>query len=409
MKVKHSKFTYYFLKLAYERYGELGLFWGPLILLTCCYVVSPEKYLLMKWSYSGQGKTISDKVALFFLENGKDEVPYLILSARLTPAGISKLLKKEKISVEEFKKAKLILFEDLSKASTPYLQKTAVAFLASLTESKTLDDVTYDGAGFGLVISNEKKKAMLSGTPAQFEFLSSQDIYTEYIDRRSLSLFLLMSPEEWNYRKERAKKEPFEKDQERIIEEWKRLIVEAYKLAGIEKLQTPPDRFIQYDSPTRQAIFEKMLTFKRYPENLMMMIDSLAKGHAMLNGRNCTIEEDYQVIDKIFGRFLYIGSVRKKEFLIMEELSFHGGTMPIDTLVKILEERSRRENLREAKLVRNTIQNYCQYSKFLEYTVVPAKIKGGHGAQEIAIVSLTKELKLLLENSRKELRELING
>ena len=38
-----------------------------------------------------------------------------------------------------------------------------------------------------------------------------------------------------------------------------------------------------------------------------MIIDSLAKGHAMLNGRNYTTEEDYQVIDKIFGRFLYIG------------------------------------------------------------------------------------------------------
>lgn len=369
--------------------------------------MSPEKYLFMKWSYSGQGKTISDKVALFFLENSEDEVPFLILSARLTPAGLGKLLKKEKISVEEFKKAKLILFEDLSKASTPYLQKTTVAFLASLTESNRLDDVTYEGGGFGLEISEGKKKAMLSGTPAQFEFLSSQDVYTEYIDRRSLSIFLLMSPEEWNYRKERAKAEAFEKDQDKIIEEWKRLIVQAYSLSGVKKLQTPPDRFIDYNSPTRKAIFEKMLTFKRYPENLMMMIDSLAKGHAMLNGRNCTLEEDYQVIDKIFGRFLYIGSVRKKEFLIMEELSFHGGCLPIDTLVKILEERSRRENLREARVVRNTIQNYCSYSKFLKYEVVPAKIKGGHGAQEIAIVSLTKELRDLLENSRKELKELI--
>lgn len=414
MHLENSPFSKEFLKLAYQNYGKLGLFWGSLILLSSCYVVSPEKFLLMKWSYSGVGKTISDKVSLFFIEpsrNGlsarEEEVPYLVLSARLTPAGLGKLFKKEKISARQFRRANLILYEDLSKATTPYLQKTAVSFLAALTEAKTLDDITSEGGGLQIPISENKKKCMLSGTPSQFEFLSCQDVFTEYIDRRSLSLFLFMAPDEWQERKRRAYSGLIQNESERIIEDWKRIIVEAYTKSGVQKTTDCPDRFIDFNSPTRKEIYEKMLAFKRFPENLMMMIDSLAKGHAILNGRNCTIEEDYQMIDKVFGRFLYLGNVKKKEFLLMEELSFHGGSLPLSVLAHLLEERSRRENLPDAKMVGKTIKKYCKFSKYLVYEVIPVN-RHGNGVDKMGIVRLSDELITLLKNSIKEVEEIVN-
>lgn len=414
MKLMHSNFTKEFLKISYQKYGDLGLFWGPLILLTSCYVVAPEKFLLMKWGYSGVGKTISDKVSLFFLEqsagarpaNAEDEeVPYLILSARLTPAGLGKLLKKERLSAHIFRKANLILYEDLSKATTSYLQKTAVTFLAALTESKTLDDITSDGAGLHLPISDKKKKCMLSGTPSQYDFISSQDVFTEYIDRRSISIFLLMSSDEWTDRVNRARSGTFSRDDEKIIEEWKNILSEAFLKSGIQPSIACPDLHIDLKSQARQEVYDELLTVKRFPENLMLMIDSLAKGHAMLNGRNCTCNEDYEVLGKLFSRFLYIGSVRKKEFLLIEEIMRNKGKVSVKYLVHILQGRAQGTYLPETISVERTIRKYAELSPFIEYKVVDEPYN--NLMRKVAYLELTPSLKKIIENSIQETKEVI--
>jgi hypothetical protein len=417
MHLKDSNFTKEFLKISYQKYGNLGLFWGPLILLTSCYVVSPEKFLMMKWGFSGVGKTISDKVSLFFLDSARDlntaggrlanceneEVPYLILSARLTPAGLGKMLKKERLSANRFRKANLILYEDLSKATTSYLQKTAVTFLAALTESKTLDDITSDGAGLGLPMSDKKKKCMLSGTPSQFDFISSQDVFTEYIDRRSISIFLLMSSEEWNERINRARHGTFSRDDDNIIEEWKRLLCDAYVNCGVQPASGCPNIHIDLTSQARQNVYTEMLKVKRFPENLMLMIDALAKGHAMLNGRNCTCNEDYEVLEKLFSRYLFIGSVRKKEFLLIEEIMRNNGKVSMKYLVHILQGRSQGSNLPEVMTVEKTIKKYAELSPFIEYKVVDEPYVGM--TRKVAYLELTDNLKKIISECMRETKE----
>lgn len=417
MKVKHSPFTKEFLRLAHKEYGILGLFWGSLILLTSCYVVSPEKYLFMKWGNSGSGKTISDKVALFFLEkeNGNgipvnDEIPYLIISSRLTPAGLAKLLKKESISAREFIKAKLILYEDLSKATTSYLQKTTIGFLASLTESRTIDDITSDGGGLRIKLSEKEKKCMLSGTPSQLDFLSSQDIFTEYIERRSLSVFVFLTEKEWEKRIKKAEKGEFKKSNEEIINSWKQIICEAFRKSGVQKVEIVPNKLIDYSSKSRKVVFRKLLKIKRFPENLMMMIDSLAKGHAMLNGRNCTIDEDYKIIDKLFSRFLYITSMKKKEFFLVEEVlrRGEGKGLKLKDLERTLRLKRKGEYLGTEKMVIKTIRNYAKISPYLE-------IKIKHKARKIftnlvlkeAFLDISPLLRKLLDDWEKEIKELI--
>jgi len=401
MKLQDSQFTKEFLKLSWKHYGILGFFWGNLILLTSCYVVSPEKFLLMKWGYSGSGKTISDKVALYYLEppkerfaTGEDDIPYLVISSRLTPAGLGKLFKEQKLQASNFARANLILYEDLSKATTAYLQKTAVAFLAALTESRTLDDITSDGVGLGIEISKKKKKCMLSGTPSQLEFLTSQDVFTEYVDRRSLSLFVLLSPLEWKERIRRSKVGYFQRDDDQIIREWQQIICESYRNSGVQKVMSVPDKLLAYNSQSRLRVYTKMLQFKRFPENLMLMIDAIAKGHAILNGRNYTIDEDYEVIDKLFGRFLYLGYVRKKEFLIIEEiLRSDSGTLKISELANILRLRARSENLPDARMVERTIRNYVDISRYLII--------------ENGMIKISPHLQSLIKDWEKQVREVI--
>jgi hypothetical protein len=414
LKLQNSPFTKEFFKLSYGKYGNLGLFWGPLILLTSCYVVAPEKFLMMKWGYSGVGKTISDKVSLFFVEpsaggkpaNGQEEeVPYLILSARLTPAGLGKMLKNEKVSAYKFRKANLILYEDLSKATTSYLQKTAVTFLAALTESKTLDDITSDGAGLGLPMSDKKKKCMLSGTPSQFDFISSQDVFTEYIDRRSISIFLLMSSDEWNERINRARNGTFSRDDDKIIEEWKRLISDAFVKSDIQPESACPDIHIDMTSQARQEVYDEMLKIKRFPENLMLMIDALAKGHAMLNGRNCTCNEDYEVLGKLFSRYLFIGSVRKKEFLLIEEIMRNNGRVSMKYLVHILQGRTQGSNLPEVISVEKTIKKYAELSPFIEYKLMDEPY--GNLRRQVAYLELTDNLKKIISECMRETKEAI--
>jgi hypothetical protein len=413
MKLKHSPFTKEFLKISHAKYGNLGLFWGPLILLTSCYVVSPEKFLMMKWGYSGVGKTISDKVSLFFLEqsagakpaSGDEEVPYLILSARLTPAGLGKMLKNEKMSAHQFRKANLILYEDLSKATTSYLQKTAVTFLAALTESKTLDDITSDGAGLQLPMSDNKKKCMLSGTPSQYDFISSQDVFTEYIDRRSISIFLLMSSDEWTERISRAKTGTFSRDDDKIIEDWKRMMADAFLNSGVQPSNGCPDIHIDLNSQTRKDVYDEMLKIKRFPENLMLMIDSLAKGHAMLNGRNCTCDEDYQVLQKIFSRYLFIGSVRKKEFLLIEEIMRNNGRVSLKYLVHILQGRAQGNFLPEVVSVEKTIKKYAELSPFIEYKVIDEPYN--NLMRKVAYLELTDSLKRIIADCIRETKEAV--
>ena len=370
---------------------------------------------MMKWGYSGVGKTISDKVSLFFIErpvgsklaNGQDEdeVPYLILSARLTPAGLGKMLKNEKMSAHTFRKANLILYEDLSKATTSYLQKTAVTFLAALTESKTLDDITSDGGGLAMPISDKKKKCMLSGTPSQYDFISSQDVFTEYIDRRSISIFLLMSSDEWNERINRARSGTFSRDDDEIIEEWKGLIAEAFTNSGIEPQIACPDIHIDLISKARGEVYNEMLKVKRFPENLMLMIDSLAKGHAMLNGRNCTCNEDYEVLEKLFSRYLFIGSVRKKEFLLIEEIMRNNGRVSMKYLVHILQGRSQGSNLPEVVSVEKTIKKYAELSPFIEYKTIDEPY--GNLQRKVAYLELTDSLKKIISDCMRETKEVI--
>jgi hypothetical protein len=158
-------------------------------------------------------------------------------------------------------------------------------------------------------------------------------------------------------------------------------------------------------SQARQEVYDELLKVKRFPENLMLMIDALAKGHAMLNGRNCTCNEDYEVLGKLFSRFLYVGTVRKKEFLLMEEIMRNKGKVSVKYLVHILQGRAQGNYLPETMSVEKTIKKYAELSPFIEYKVVEEPYN--NLMRKVAYLELTPTLKKIIENSIQETKEVI--
>jgi len=398
MKLNSSPFTKKFLREADNRYKEIGRFWASLTLLTSCFLVTRDKWLIMKFGSSGAGKTISDRVALdCFGERLKPK----IISGRLTPAGMAKILKKAESNLKmaeelrDFTVAKLIFVEDLSRCTTHYLKLTALQFLAGLTKSTDLDDLTSEGGTFGGKLGEEPKKCMISGTPSDWEEISSTSLYTEYIDRRSLANIALMMPEEWRTREVLAKRSKQKKEDWQIILEWKGII------KGIDMntyLGPMRDRTI---GPDRDLLYTKLSTFKRFPENVYGMIDTLAEGHARLNGRDEIIPEDYEVVNKLFSRFLIIADMKKKELFLVEELiRSPTGKLTLDELSYRMRKRARTEDIPDLDFVRRTIFNYVSCSKYLTKTrACPGKP---------AVVSLSKELEDMFLDWNKDVEEVIS-
>jgi len=349
----------------------------------------------MKFGSSGAGKTVSDKVALNLYASHLNP---LYISGRLTPAGMAKELKraeKEERSrkrVEAFRNAKLIFVEDLSRCTTHYLKLTSLQFLAGLTRTTTLDDLTSDGGTLGGDLGKEPKKCMVAGTPSDWEEIASTSLYNEFIDRRSLTAIALMSPEEWSVREQLALKGNNKPDWQ-VLLEWQQIFrradVTPY-FGPIKNRQFGKDRL---------EIYKKLRLFKKYPENLLIMIDSLAEGHARINGRDEILPEDYEVVNKLFGRFLELADMKKKELYIVEEvIREHSGLLHIDALVYRLRGRARREDLPEISLVRRSIYNYVTHSKYLEFT-------NRGGRKRPVAVRLSKKMIKLLNEWRKEVDE----
>lgn len=365
MKLTKSPFTVKFLNEAKNRYKETGLFWGTLTLFTACFVVTNDKWLIMKFGSSGAGKTISDRVAIEAF--GAQHQP-LTISGRLTPAGMAKVMReaeknaKTKEVLESFRRAKLIFVEDLSRLTTHYLKLTALQFLAGLTKTTALDDLTSDGGTLGGDLGNVPKKCVIAGTPSDWEEIASTSMYTEFIDRRSLTGITLMSPKEWQVREMMAKNSTVHVDDWQIILGWRGMIqgVDVTAYHGPMKGTTI--------GPHRLILYQKLATFKRFPENVFGMIDSLAEGHARLNGRDEILPEDYEVIDKLFTRFLIIADMKKKELFIVEELVRSHGMLTLEDLSYRLRKRARNEDLPDLFVVRRTISNYANSSKYLMKT-----------------------------------------
>jgi len=415
MKLSNSPFTREFLARSYANFNQTGLFWGSLELLTGCYTITNDRFLFMKFGFSGSGKTISDKIAMFWAER----LNPIVVSSRITPAGLAKLYRKAKSDqefVEQFAKfydTKLILLEDLSKGTTKYLRTTTISFLAGLTKNNSLDDLTSEGGGLDIKLSELPKKCMLSGTPSQYEELTASDIFTEHVDRRSITITSLLNDDEWNLRKQLAFNGVTFTDEE-LIEYWKNIIRESYDAAHCSF--APDEKVATCNSSLyRKIVFEKLIRVKGFPENLMFMIDSLAKGHALINGRRRILEEDYEVLDKIFSRFLYLSDMKKKEYLIVEEVLRNRGAygVNIDDLVYLLRIRSKRENIPEAEEVRKTIEKYIECSKYLSSgSVVPALAQpnihtSGNPAKSRIFVDISDYLKNIFNTWNAEIKEII--
>jgi len=397
LRLKKSPLTKKVLREAYSTYSEIGLFWSSLILLTSCYIASKEKWLLMKFGSSGAGKTISDKVALNIFAK---ELNPLYISGRLTPAGMAKELKRaekderSKRRIEAFRNAKLIFVEDLSRCTTHYLKLTSLQFLAGLTRTTTLDDLTSDGGTLGGNLGKEPKKCMVAGTPSDWEEISSTSLYNEFIDRRSLTVIALMSPEEWAIR-EKLALQGVNKSDWQILLEWQ----DIFRRADVSPYFGPMKK--RTFGKDRLELYKKLRGFKKYPENLLIMIDSLAEGHARINGRDEILPEDYEVIHKLFGRFLVLADMKKKELYIVEEVIREAvGMIHVDALVYRLRGRAKREDLPEISLVRRSIYNYVTHSKYLEFT-------NRGGRRRPVSVRLSKKMVKLLNDWRKEVSEVL--
>jgi len=266
-------------------------------------------------------------------------------------------------------------------------------FLAGLTKTTELDDLTSDGGTFGGNLGNEPKKCMVAGTPSDWEEIASTSLYNEFIDRRSLAGIALMSPKEWQVREAMAKASTVHTDDWQIILRWKSMIesldVTAYN--GPMKQGTI--------GPYRQALYEKLSIFKRFPENVFGMIDSLAEGHARINSRDTVLPEDYEAIYKLFTRFLVTADMKKKELFIVEELIRSHGILTLEELSYKLRKRARNEDLPDLFIVRKTICNYANSSKYL------SKTRANKGRP--CLIMLSGTLRNLFKEWDQEVGELI--
>lgn len=397
MKLSNSPFTVKFLKQAKKEYSEAGLFWATLTLFSSCFVATNDKWLLMKFGSSGAGKTISDRIAI---ETYGERHSPLTISGRLTPAGMAKLMKraednpKAREDLEDFRRARLIFVEDLSRCTTHYLKLTSLQFLAGLTKTTQLDDLTSEGGTFGGDLGNEPKKCMVAGTPSDWEEIASTSLYNEFIDRRSLTGIALMSPKEWHTRESLAKTSTAHKNDWEIILHWKGIISST----DVSPYYGPMRGRIV--GPYREELYNKLASFKRFPEDVFRMIDSLAEGHARINGRDQVLPEDYEAIDKLFSRFLVIADMKKKELFIVEELIRSNGALPLEELAYRLRKRAKREDLPDLLIVTKTISNYAKASKYF------SKINACPGRP--ALIILSQELKDIFSNWEKEVNELIS-
>ena len=361
-----SPFTSSFLKNSTKRYGKIGTYWASLILYTGCYVSTKHRWLAIKIGSSGTGKTISDKVALASF--GSQHNP-LTITGRITPAGLAKLIKRSKndedseMFLKQMKDTGLLFVEDLSRCNTRYLKVTSLQLLAGLTKNTKLDDLTSEGGVPEFSLGNEPKKCMISGTPSDWEELSSTSVYNEFVDRRSLTAIALMSSPEWNYRVALAKDSVMMKPDWQIEKEWEGIVKDSELL-----LYKGPIREVNFGEH-RLKLYEKLSQFKRFPENVFFMIDSLAEGHARINGRNTVYPEDYEVVDRLFSRFILLSDMKKKELFIVEELIKNGGEMKVNDLIYKLRQKAKGNDLPELDLVARTISNYADMSKYFNRNV----------------------------------------
>jgi len=395
MKLENSPLTTNFLKDVESKYSKIGLFWGSLVLLTSCYVANNSKWLLMKFGSSGAGKTITDKIAL---ETYGERLNPLYITGRLTPAGLVKLVKLARRSyriltqLEKFRSTGLIFVEDLSRCTTHYLKLTSLQFLAGLTRNTSFDDLTSDGGIIGLDLGDEPKKAMLAGTPSDWEEIASTSIYNEFVDRRSLTVISLMSPEEWENREKRAIHSLLLKTDEEIIKEWKNLLVKQEVKPYFGKIELrvfPQDRL---------RLYRKLSRFKKYPENLFQMIDSLAEGHARINGRDRVLAEDYEILNKIFSRYLVLSDMRKKELFIAEEvIRSPNGCLSIEDLIYRLRVRAKEEEIPSLAKTSSTINDYLSFSKYLTLNTKNGQV----------FISLSPYLRNIFQSWNKEMEEIL--
>jgi len=398
LKLRNSPLSKKLLRKGFRKYQDIGLYWSNLVLLTSCFVASDKRWLFIKTASSGSGKTITDKIAI---ESFGERLRPLCVSGRLTPAGLVKLMKraeknkKAKIQLDNFKDTELIFVEDLSRCTTRYLKLTSLQFLAGLTRTISLDDLTSEGGTLGEVLGDKPKKAMISCTPSDWEEISSSSLYNEFIDRRSLTVVALMNNKEWKEREKRALNLSRVKPDWEIILEWKTLI----KDIGVEPYFGPMlNRTVKTEDRTK--LYTKLRAFKKYPENLLFMIDSLAEGHARINGRNKVLKEDYEFLNKLCSRFLVIGDVKKKELYLIEELvRSDSGELSIEDLTYRLRIRSRKEDLPSLSATQRTIYNYVSLSKYLK--------KDRASRKRYAWVKLTPYLEKLFKEWEKEVGEII--
>jgi len=406
MKLVNSPVTLSFLKKSREVYGDLGLYWGGVILLTTCFTSVPDSYLLMKFAYSGSGKTISDKVAIEIAEKFGLQSVYNIKRG-ITPAGMAKWVKnaskneKQEQEIIKFSEASMIFLEDLSKA-TRYIQVTSVETLAGLTKDTNMDDLSANvGGGMSGLKFGNPKKVLISGTPSHWSTISTEEMFTEYIDRRSLVVVPMMSVEEFQLREQLANQRVPQTD-DSIVKQWIQLFVDSglQSMEKIDKLQTITD------SPARKAVFDTLRPYKHFPEDLFKMIDSLANGHKVLNGRKDIMEEDYQVVEKLFLRFMIPSRMKKKELFLVEEVirSYGQNGMQASELIKVVQGKSRFEDIPWEHIVERTLKGYAKFSDFLVWKNTAKNTQWGNAH---TYIDISDYLKGLFLSWKQEIEEAI--
>jgi hypothetical protein len=204
-----------------------------------------------------------------------------------------------------------------------------------------------------------------------------------------------MSPEEWKARETIAMTSTNRKLDYQIILEWKDLInsLDITPYLGPMRNRT--------FGPHRIGLYKKLSEFKRFPENVLSMIDSLAEGHARLNRRNSVLPEDYEAIDKLFSRFLVLADMKKKELYIAEEIiRSEQCILTEEGLIYKLRRRSKKEDLPEFSEIKKTIYNYATSSKY-----ICKDIRACRGKQPGIVLS--SYLKDIFTKWNEEIKELV--
>ena len=373
----NSPTTVRVIQYGLDTFGLVGGYYATMTLADACFIASPTKLVFAKFGESGIGKTLPEKVAIEGLEDKKlNNLLELKGSKGLTPAGLSlvyrKAFGKEPTTADQEEWSQLansdfLYLEDLAFLASPYIRKTTAIVLHRLPYETDLSDLTAS-AGKLKISLGEKKRVMFSGTPDVYDEITSMLSYDEFMNRRCLYLMVWLSPREWRQREKKALQEYYfdKRREEKITEEWVKVFKYGLKI-GKGKVIVDDDKRIVRE---RKMIYKELVKFKRIPESALEKIDAIASGHAIINGRNTVLLEDYEFISLLLWRFVVTGVMRRKELAIFNEVCRRNGKgVKLRDLADYLRVRAKGESIPEIQMSIQSINVWSDLSKFLKIVI----------------------------------------